>query len=677
MHIHPSIRLIYAAAMFQLTLQAAETNVRKPSPSSMLCTNIPPVIVEASRSFKSADQIAAGVTVIQGDEIAKRNRRDIVDVLRKDAGIFIRSLNSNPAQSQISMRGFGASSHGRVLVMVDGERLNNPDMSAPNLLRVPLDNIDRIEVLHGSQSVLYGDYAEAGVVNIVTLNPGETKTTLKAAGGSHNSFAAGVHHFAAIDEQTSGNAGAEWSTTDGYRRNGEHESWNLNAAVTRRWEKGRELSLSSFYHKSWFGLPGSLSYAQFQKNPKLSSTPGDNSTVEQLGARLHGRSAIGNEGTLDLTLSISGRDSETDWRSTGGLTEYDIESYALALKYATPWEVLGFENQLTLGVDSRLDRCEGYNHFAAISGLSPAIDRYWQYDRTALAGYVTDEFFITEKFSLLAGVRGESFRNRIKGAAATTTTTAEEYSYEGALLYRPLDKTKLFVRAVRYYHAPFVDEVIDTYSGIPDTTLETETGSNLEAGGSIELLDHLTASLTVFHMETEDEIYYDTRTYRNVNAPDDTERDGVEASMTMYDDQIGSLGLIYSYVQARFSEGRYEDNRIPMVPRQTIQLNGELNLTDEITLLATISHVDSQRLEGDFDNNAPRLLKPYTTLDLGVSYTPLRVEGLRLFAGVDNVFDKEYANYGGYFYTQWDNTHNYYYYPSDARTWKLAASYTF
>jgi iron complex outermembrane receptor protein len=178
-------------------------------------------------------------------------------------------------------------------------------------------------------------------------------------------------------------------------------------------------------------------------------------------------------------------------------------------------------------------------------------------------------------------------------------------------------------------------------------------------------------------METEDEIYLDAVTYRNVNAPDDTSRDGVEASLTLADDDIGSIGVIYNYVKARFSEGVYEDNRIPMVPKQTVQLNGELNLTDEITLLATVNHVSSQRMEGDFANTAPKTLKPVTTLDLGVSYEPGFTEGLRLFAGVDNVTDKEYANYGGYYYNTWAGSHNYYYYPADARTWKLTASYTF
>ena len=59
-------------------------------------------------------------------------------------------------------------------------------------------------------------------------------------------------------------------------------------------------------------------------------------------------------------------------------------------------------------------------------------------------------------------------------------------------------------------------------------------------------------------------------------------------------------GVIYNYVKAQFSEGAYDKNRIPMVPKQTVQLNGELNVTDELSLLATVSHISSQRLEGGF-----------------------------------------------------------------------------
>ena len=670
--------LSYTALVVSITLplNAADSDTFSQTTSSP-STNMPPIVVQASRTFKTGEEIASHVTIITGEEIAKKNRKDIVDVLRKDAGVFIRSLNSNPAQSQISMRGFGANSHGRVLIMVDGERLNNPDMSAPNLLRVPLSSIARIEVLHGSQTVLFGDYAEAGVVNIVTLAPGEKQTTLHASGGSYDSYNAGIRHAGALDEGVSYSAGTDWASSGGYRSNSDYESWNADGSITKQWDEDREVTLSAFYHKSEFGLPGSLTYKQFQKDPQQSNTPDDDSDFEQWGTRLYGKTGIGDEGILDITLAARQHKSETDWKSTRGETEYDVDEYSLSPKYTTPWDLAGFANTLTLGVDTRLSLCDGYNHFAAIPYFSPPVDRYWEYNRTSLAGYVADEFFFTEELSLLAGVRGETFRNRIKGAPRTTSQTSDQYSYETALLYRPLEEAKLFARATRYYHAPFVDEVIDTYTGVPNTALEPETGYTFEAGGSIELMEHLTAAATVYHMETEDEIYFDTLSYKNVNAPDDTSRDGVEASVTLADDDIGSIGAIYNYVIARFSEGAYDDNRIPMVPKQTVQLNGELNVTDEVSLLATVSHVSSQRLEGDFANTAPKLLKPYTTLDLGISYEPGYLEGLRLFAGVDNVFDKEYANYGGYFYSQWAGGHNYYYYPADARTWKIAASYTF
>ncbi len=674
---HSNLSVISFTAFVAIltSLNAAENQLTR-STTSCPSTNIPPVIVEASRTFKTKEEIASHVTIITADDIEKKKRKDIVEVLRKDAGIYVRSLNSNPSQSQISMRGFGANSHGRVLVMVDGVRLNNPDMGSPNLLRVPLSNISRIEVLHGSQTVLFGDYAEAGVINIVTLAPGEEKTTLSASGGSDDSYSAGVQHAGAIDDGVSYSAGMDWNKSEGYRNNSDYESWNANGSITKQWNEEQEITISSFYHKSEFGLPGSINYKQFQNDPEQSTTPDDESDFEQWGARLYGKTDIGDEGILDATISVGRRESETEWASTKGITDYDVDDYTFSPKYTTPLDIAGHENTLTMGIDSRLSLCDGYNHFAG-NAWAPAINRYWEYNRTSLAGYIADEFFFTEELSLLAGLRGETFNNRIKGSNGITTETSEEYAYETALLYRPIDEAKLFIRAARYYHAPFVDEVIDTYSGLPNTDLEPETGYTLETGGSIELIEHVTAALTLYHMETEDEIYFDALTYRNVNAPDDTSRDGVEASLTLADDDIGSIGIIYNYVKARFSEGAYDNNRIPMVPKQTIQLNGELNVTDEVSLLATVSHISSQRLESDFANTAPRQLKPSTTVDMGISYEPGYIEELRLFAGVDNVFDKEYANYGGYYYSQWAGGHNYYYYPADARTWKVAASYSF
>ena len=102
-----------------------------------LTTNLPPVIVEASRLGKSPMDIASNVEVMTKNDIESSGAVSTVDLLEKRANIQFRKINANPALSQISMRGYGANGFGRVKIIVDGEVLNNPDMSAQNLLRVP------------------------------------------------------------------------------------------------------------------------------------------------------------------------------------------------------------------------------------------------------------------------------------------------------------------------------------------------------------------------------------------------------------------------------------------------------------------------------------------------------------------------------------------------------------
>ena len=115
-------------------------------------TVLPPVIVEASRLDQTKNEISSHVEVISKDEIESSGAENTVELLEKRANIFIRKQNSNPAQSQISMRGYGANGFGRVKILVDGVALNNADMSPQNLMRVPVRSIRKIEILHGPQT---------------------------------------------------------------------------------------------------------------------------------------------------------------------------------------------------------------------------------------------------------------------------------------------------------------------------------------------------------------------------------------------------------------------------------------------------------------------------------------------------------------------------------------------
>ena len=126
------------------------------------------VTVYASRIDDNREAIPAAVSVYTADDIAASGAQSLPELLAKKANIDIRTMNANPTQSQIAMRGFGENSFGRVKVMMDGEELNAVEMEAPNLARIPLGSVERVEIIHGPSPVLYGDGAVAGVVNVVT-----------------------------------------------------------------------------------------------------------------------------------------------------------------------------------------------------------------------------------------------------------------------------------------------------------------------------------------------------------------------------------------------------------------------------------------------------------------------------------------------------------------------------
>ena len=140
------------------------------TPNATASAELPRIVVEASRADRTALEIPAPVRVITREEIAQSGAKDITDLLeRKTSSLnIIRTGAGNPALAQVSMAGWGENGFGRVLVMVDGQRLNFADMSAPLLSQIDLSSVRQVEVLRGSQSVLQGDAASAGAINIVT-----------------------------------------------------------------------------------------------------------------------------------------------------------------------------------------------------------------------------------------------------------------------------------------------------------------------------------------------------------------------------------------------------------------------------------------------------------------------------------------------------------------------------
>lgn len=627
-------------------------------------TNKNTIVVTANRMNRSAHETAGGVTVITADQIVSGGVADTVQALERFGGVQVRRYSGNPAQAEVVMRGFGENAHGRVLVLVDGQRLNEPDMQAPNWGRIPVQSIRRIEILHGAQTALYGNYAVAGVINIITRK-GEDQaqeTSASVTAGSEDTYGTHLH--------TSGNLGdsqysadLDWQKSSGWRANSHYENYDARANVSHDWSERLSNYLGVFYNRSEFGLPGSLTHAQFQDDPRQTTTPRDNASGESWGLNTGGKGIFGDWGELSADINLQRRLRKAWYYSIWGDTynDYAIDSFAFTPKYLLDKDLFGHKNNLVVGLDLGVDTLDYAK--TALPAQVRMVEATLKRFNSAL--YARDEFNITDSLSAAAGLRGEVMRTSI-GNDVHGSDTSWQQAYDISFNFRPTDRQKYYLRGSTLYRYPFLDEIA-SYQGFGadgfNADLDPETGWQLEAGLAVEVLRDVNYELRFFHLELRDEIAYVWPTNENL---DQTRRDGLETSVRWNPAKWGSLGLAYQLVQAEFSDGPNNGNAVPLVPSQYLTLDGELNVAYGISLLAAMRTSASQYAGGDIANQSDRIAG-YAVFDLGVRYQPHFVKGLDFLFSCDNFLDEDYTNY-----VYWGG-----YYPANGRMWRMTAKYAF
>ena len=150
-----------------LILMVAFISVSRQNAFSEITHEEDPIIVTATRIAQHNYRLTGNVTVIDSEEIADYGAQNIPDLLSDSVGVNIYNYGTKKS-SNIDIRGFGETAASNVLVLVNDRKINSVDISGPDLLRIPIGSVDRIEIIRGAGSVLYGDNAVGGVVNIIT-----------------------------------------------------------------------------------------------------------------------------------------------------------------------------------------------------------------------------------------------------------------------------------------------------------------------------------------------------------------------------------------------------------------------------------------------------------------------------------------------------------------------------
>ena len=629
-----------------------------------MATNLPPIVVEASRLEDGKFEVASHVDIISKGEIDSSGALSVVDLLEKRGNIFFRKMNANPALAQVSMRGFGANGFGRVKIVVDGQAINNPDMEAQNLLCLPLRSVENVEILHGPQTTLFGGDASAGAINIETSasRQGSERTLMEMHGGSWDSLGMHFSHRGELEEEALSYFGDfSWNRSDGYRDNGGFETWSSNGGLIKRFANGSRISVRSFWADSQYGLPegiyaGKASYGVDYGDWRTS--PRDSTGIESArnwtyGASLAAKGVVDDENALEGTFSFRQRKST-------GYSVYEVDTADLRLKYANDSRLGGFENRFVAGGDAKLDLVDAQALAAN------------QFSRFTGGVFVRDEFFVFENLSLFAGARGESFlsrdRYRVDALQGTDSEAKGAVGGEAGVNFKPCESTKLFVRWAPFFHAPLADEMFSAY-GVANLDLAPEHGQTFEAGIAVELAEEMNFDFTAHHSLLTDEIAYFN--YANVNLDDDTARTGFELSLDWAREKTASAAVSYAYDEGRFAGGANKGNLVPLVPRQRLRLCAEIFLADIFAVNGGCRIVDKQRYGGDFSGRGG-MMPRYAVFDAGARCLPewKWLKGFVFAFTVDNLFDRRYCDYGEYF-DPW------YVYPAAGRSVMFSVRYEF
>ena len=612
---HPADASLAAAEPEDPTAAAEEPAVEVSADEAPATHHVGDVIVTATRTDTPAAQVASSVTVVTSEEIERRQLRLVTDVLRRVPGVDVRRTGGPGTTTSIFIRG-GDSDH--VLVLLDGVELNDPSSPsrAPILNDLTTEDIERIEVVRGPQSVLYGGDAMSGVIQIFTKRgSGKPRVVGSGEGGSY-STARGV---ASLSGATGGAnyaiSGSYWST-DGFSATtaGDERDGYENGTASARlgWKPNERFSLDSMFRYS-------DAKADFDG---FSREKGHHIDSEQLLARFAPKLNLF-DGRWVQTLS--GQFSQNE-RDTAG----DFPSRVEGDLYALDWqnEVRVIKGHLvTLGLEQQWEEAE-------FTGLDDSRDNF--------AIYLQDQVTCGERFFGTAGFRYD-----------------DSSDFESELTYRftagiTVDEIHTVFRGSygTGFKAPSLSELNpNVFAGVQ--SLKPEKSEGFDAGFETSLFeDRFMTTATFFYNDVDDLIIavFDEMSglFENFNI-DESQAYGVETSVEI--EVIKNLRLAgnytYTHTEAKGNPegfGIVDGSRLLRRPTHKASIDliwGFLGKRGQFA--ANILYVGDRK---DLTPSGTDTIGDYVTLNLTARYQIN--DWLTIFGRVDNVWDENYEDVYGF-----------------------------
>ncbi len=259
--------LLLTISSFQSPASAASITTEEKTVPDSNASEASPVttMVSATRRETAVEKVTRSVTVITREEIERSGKVYLLDLLRGVPGLTVTQLGTTGREAHILIRGMNKES---TMVMIDSVQVTNGNQNLAALANFTTADIERIEILRGPQSVLYGADAASGVINIITKADHRKGLhgSAKAQYGTYDSFYE-EGEFSAGYEKASFSGAVGRMDSDGLAENDDYENTTYRAHAKIQTTENSDLDVAFHHYNSIVGIDDGLISGNFRTDP--------------------------------------------------------------------------------------------------------------------------------------------------------------------------------------------------------------------------------------------------------------------------------------------------------------------------------------------------------------------------------------------------------------------------
>ena len=613
------------------------------------------VVVTATKMEKKVKDITAAVYVITEEDIKQTDARNVEEVLQKVPGVFTED-KYHAEYNVVSFRGVGLHTHVTrgILILVDGISINEA-MGRVDFEGIDLENVEKIEVIKGPVSALYGPNGISGVINIVTKKaPAKSESEIKASVGSFDTSKITANAGGRI-----GRLGLRLNATDyfthGYRKRNSYETDKVGVKLDVDLHQCGDLGFSMDYITSEKDVTGPLDTEQFESRSRENTKDFAKGDIDIMRLGITHKKAW--EKNLDLTTNLYLRNKEHEGGYADTFTSEDeLDLYGGEVRLRKSFGLLGRKNSLILGISADREEGDSKTYDLDANGNKANLTKEGKSIYKIIGYYIQDDYNIFDPLKLSLGVRYDrvqyDWKDRFLGDGdSSDSTSTSAWSPKFGLAYTPIENLTLFGNIGKGFNPPKIPQLFAGTAANPD--LEPEYLTNYEVGLRGQNFERLDYQISFFWMEFKDQIVEDevTGIYENIG---DTRHEGIETAVDLKLFKGLMLSANYAYLIAKFdNHPDYSDNYLRKTPKHQVGTGLRYTHPGGFTGNINLKWIDEYYM----DNEEANTYKGHCVVNTKLAY-----KWKRYFTSlnINNLFDTKYATWSSASYRKGNWTESYY-----------------